>query len=54
MAHAIADAELRNVLPEIQTRTLLLLGEHDERSPLAITESSAPLFRTPSSASRVR
>lgn len=38
MAHAMADADLRNVLPKIQVPTLLLWGDHDERSPLSIAE----------------
>jgi pimeloyl-ACP methyl ester carboxylesterase len=35
---AFADADLRDVLPRIEVPTLLLYGEHDVRSPLAIAE----------------
>jgi len=38
MAHAMAEADLRDVLPEIQVPTLLLWGDADERSPLSIAE----------------
>jgi pimeloyl-ACP methyl ester carboxylesterase len=38
MAHAMAEADLRDVLPRIQVPTLLLWGEQDERSPLSIAE----------------
>lgn len=33
MAHSMAEADLRDVLPRIQVPTLLLYGELDERSP---------------------
>jgi pimeloyl-ACP methyl ester carboxylesterase len=33
MAHALAEADLRDVLPRIAVPTLLLYGEDDERSP---------------------
>ena len=36
MAHSMAEADLRDVLPRIQVPTLLLYGELDERSPLRI------------------
>jgi len=36
MAHSMAEADLRDVLPRIQVPTLLLYGELDERSPLKI------------------
>lgn len=36
MAHALAEADLRDVLPKIQIPTLLLYGDADERSPLAV------------------
>jgi pimeloyl-ACP methyl ester carboxylesterase len=36
MAHAFAEADLRDVLPQIQVPTLLLCGEADERSPLPV------------------
>jgi pimeloyl-ACP methyl ester carboxylesterase len=39
MAKAMADADLRDVLPSVQVPTLLLWGEDDERSPLSIAES---------------
>jgi pimeloyl-ACP methyl ester carboxylesterase len=38
MAHSMAEADLRDVLPQIDVPTLLLWGEHDERSPLSIAE----------------
>lgn len=38
MAHAMAEAVQRDVLPEIQVPTLLLWGDADERSPLSIAE----------------
>lgn len=38
MAHAMAEADLREVLPTVQVPTLLLWGEADERSPLSIAE----------------
>jgi pimeloyl-ACP methyl ester carboxylesterase len=36
MAHSMAEADLRDVLPTIRVPTLLLYGELDERSPLQI------------------
>lgn len=39
MAHAMAEADLRDVLPQIEVPTLLLWGEDDQRSPLSIAES---------------
>ena len=36
MAHALAEADLRDVLPHIEVPTLLLYGDADERSPLHI------------------
>lgn len=36
MAHAFAEADLRDVLPQMQVPTLLLCGEADERSPLPV------------------
>ena len=36
MAHAFAEADLRDVLPSIEIPTLLLYGEQDQRSPLHI------------------
>jgi pimeloyl-ACP methyl ester carboxylesterase len=36
MAHSMAEADLRDVLPRIQVPTLLLYGELDERSPLHV------------------
>ena len=36
MAHSMAEADLRNVLGEIDVPTLLLYGEKDKRSPLSV------------------
>ena len=36
MANALADADLREVLPRIDVPTLLVYGENDRRSPVAI------------------
>ena len=36
MAHSMAEADLRDVLPRIEIPTLLLYGELDQRSPLRI------------------
>jgi pimeloyl-ACP methyl ester carboxylesterase len=36
MAHSMAEADLRDVLPRIEVPTLLLYGERDERSPLRV------------------
>ena len=38
MANAFADADLRDVLPEIDVPTLLLYGDADKRSPVSIGE----------------
>jgi pimeloyl-ACP methyl ester carboxylesterase len=38
IAHSMAEANLRDVLPEIRVPTLLLYGELDERSPLRVAE----------------
>jgi pimeloyl-ACP methyl ester carboxylesterase len=38
MAHALAEADLREVLPHIEVPTLLLYGDADERSPLSVAE----------------
>ncbi len=38
-AHSMAEADLRNVLPEIRVPTLLLYGELDQRAPLTVAES---------------
>jgi len=38
MLHAMAEADLRDVLPEIVVPTLLLRGEEDQRSPQAVVE----------------
>lgn len=38
MGHAFADADLRDVLPLVDVPTLLLYGDADMRSPLAIGE----------------
>jgi pimeloyl-ACP methyl ester carboxylesterase len=39
MAHALAEADLRDVLPRIAVPTLLLYGEADERSPLSVARA---------------
>jgi pimeloyl-ACP methyl ester carboxylesterase len=39
MARAVAEADLRDVLPEIAIPTLLLYGEHDVRAPLEVAEA---------------
>ncbi|HEX7297957.1 MAG TPA: alpha/beta fold hydrolase [Solirubrobacteraceae bacterium] len=39
MANAMAETDLRDVLPRIDVPTLLLWGEADERSPLSIAQS---------------
>jgi pimeloyl-ACP methyl ester carboxylesterase len=36
MAHASAEADLRDVLPQIKVPTLLLYGDQDERAPLTV------------------
>lgn len=38
MAHSMAEADLRGVLPQIRVPTLLLYGELDTRSPLHVAE----------------
>lgn len=38
MAHALAEADLRDVLPHIDVPTLLLYGDADQRSPLNVAE----------------
>jgi pimeloyl-ACP methyl ester carboxylesterase len=38
MAHAFAEADLRDVLPHIQAPTLLLYGDTDRRAPLPVAE----------------
>lgn len=38
IAHSMAEADLRDVLPQIRLPTLLLYGELDERSPLHVAE----------------
>ncbi len=38
MAHALAEADLRDVLPGIDVPTLLLYGDADRRSPLSVAE----------------
>jgi pimeloyl-ACP methyl ester carboxylesterase len=38
MAHSMAEADLRHILPNIRVPTLLLYGELDERSPLHVAE----------------
>lgn len=39
MAHSMAEADLREVLPLIRVPTLLLYGELDARSPLTVAET---------------
>ena len=39
MAHALAEADLRDVLPHIDVPVLLLYGDADERSPLRVAEA---------------
>ena len=39
MAHALAEADLRDVLPRIDVPTLLLYGAEDKRSPLTIARA---------------
>ena len=39
MAHAFAEADLRDVLPRIKVPTLLVCGEADERSPLPVAQA---------------
>ncbi|MEO6059118.1 MAG: alpha/beta hydrolase [Candidatus Limnocylindria bacterium] len=38
MARALAEADLRDVLPHIEVPTLLLYGDRDVRAPLAVAE----------------
>ncbi|HEV8627462.1 MAG TPA: alpha/beta fold hydrolase, partial [Acidimicrobiia bacterium] len=38
IAHSMAEADLRDVLPRIEIPTLLLYGELDQRAPLRIAE----------------
>jgi pimeloyl-ACP methyl ester carboxylesterase len=38
MAHGLAEADLRDVLPDIDVPTLLLHGDADRRSPLPVAE----------------
>ncbi len=38
MAHAFAEADLRDVLPRIRVPVLLVYGDADERAPLAVAE----------------
>jgi len=39
MARAVAEADLRDVLPEVDVPTLLLYGEHDVRAPREVAEA---------------
>ena len=39
MAHALAETDLRDLLPQIEAPTLLLYGDADERSPLSIAHA---------------
>ena len=36
MAYALAEADLRDALPTIETPTLVVCGDADERSPLTV------------------
>lgn len=38
MAHALAEADLRDLLPRIEAPTLLIYGDADERSSLDIAD----------------
>ena len=38
MAHALAEADLRDVLPRVEVPTLLVYGEADERSSLQVAD----------------
>lgn len=38
MAHALAEADLRDVLSNIDVPTLLLYGDEDRRSPIPVAE----------------
>jgi pimeloyl-ACP methyl ester carboxylesterase len=38
MAHALAEADLRDALPTIRVSTLLVHGDADERSPLSVAD----------------
>jgi pimeloyl-ACP methyl ester carboxylesterase len=38
MGNAFADADLRDVLPEVDVPTLLLYGDADQRSPVSVGE----------------
>lgn len=39
MAHALAEADLRDVLPRIQVPALVVHGEHDARAPRPVAEA---------------
>ena len=39
MLHALAEADLRDVLPTIEVPTLLLYGAEDQRSPIPVAEA---------------
>jgi pimeloyl-ACP methyl ester carboxylesterase len=41
MAHALADADLRGMLPSVAVPTLLVYGDADERAPVAVGEAIA-------------
>ena len=45
MLHAIAEADLRPVLPMIDVPTLLLYGAEDARSPLPVAEAMHQAIR---------
>jgi pimeloyl-ACP methyl ester carboxylesterase len=44
MARALADADTRDLLPEIRIPTLLLWGEADARSPLNVAHAMKALI----------
>lgn len=39
MAHALAECDLRDALNDIDTPTLIVCGDHDERSPVAVAQA---------------
>jgi pimeloyl-ACP methyl ester carboxylesterase len=45
MLLALAEADLRDVLPTVDVPTLLLYGEEDQRSPLAVAEKMHSAIR---------
>ena len=39
MAHALAECDLRDALDDISAPTLIVCGDHDERSPIAVAQA---------------